>query len=134
RGVVTDLRIAHQVCTIVRQAVEIAILAGGDRERLAALQCEDRRDGPVAREAARKRSRLLQVVHLPDAGQRQAVRAIVGVTPAFPGQGGRIWAPRKTAALEVDVFVPSTEGVVRLAREARATPLGAQLQPVVVAA
>ena len=71
-----ELRVADEIGAIVREAVEVAILIGADRQRCSSLQRKDRGNRPVAREPARQGARFLQVIDLPHAGKDEVVRAI----------------------------------------------------------
>ena len=136
RPAAVELRIADEVGAIVGEAVEVAILPGGDRQRRAALQRDDRRDRPVVRAAparsAPRVARSSRGSRCPRARSCACDRPTCA--PRSQLDAVRVLHRRQAAALIVDVLERLAERVVGLRREAAAAPLGAQLQAVVVAA
>src|SRR5439155_15653528 len=131
---VVDAGVTDQIGAIVRDAVEVAILARGDGEGGPALQDDDRRDRPVARKHTERRRRVLEVVDLPYAREGEHVPAIGRRPGSFIGEPRRALDSRQAAALEIDIVVAPAEGVVSLGGQVRAAALGAQLEALVVAA
>src|SRR5678815_5099556 len=65
RAVVIELGISDEIGPIVRQPVEVPVASCGDRQWRAALECRDRRHGPVARQDGGDRRGVAQIVGPP---------------------------------------------------------------------
>ena len=116
----SSVGIADEIGAIVGEAVEVAVLSGRDGQRRAALQRDDRRERPVVQQRARERVGVTEVVELPDAGEREGVRAVGRGAAALQLEAVGVLHRRQPAALEVEILDRLAERVVGLPREAGA--------------